>query len=164
MKFYRDSLRDIIFAAALAFCLLAQNACKKEEATITSTDLLTSHGWVISKAEAQVLGMNYDITDTYVEPCAKDDVVTFSPDGVYKKTVGADDCDGTESAQEGTWQWKIEGKLLTFLADGTSTDVEIITLTQTTLKGSLGKMGYDLDGDGKDDLEGTITITSVEAL
>lgn len=154
------SLRTTIVVATIA-CLLSQNACKKEDATIGRTDLLTSHGWMLTKAEAKIFGVTSDVTDKYLMPCEKDDVVRFLADGTYEKSIGADDCNGAQSSQLGTWQWKTEGKAFTFTVDGTAHDVEILTLNTTTLKGSLGKVGYDFDGDGKEDIEATVTVTSV---
>ncbi len=133
-------------------------SCKKDSPSpVTNTDLLTTKKWMKTKAEVTYSGITVDATATIIPACQKDDVTTFAKDGTYTVSVGTDDCGGTAGNETGTWSIINNGLTLHVTAGVDSFDATIVSLTDTTLKGSLQKDNYDINQDGKPD--GTVTLT-----
>lgn len=133
-------------------------ACKKDNPSpVINTELLTIKSWIKTKAEITYSGITVDATETIIPDCQKDDITTFAKDGTYNVSVGADDCKGTAEDETGTWSFTNNGSTLHVTAGVDSFDATILSLTNTTLKGSLQKDNYDINQDGKPD--GTVTLT-----
>jgi hypothetical protein len=114
-----------ILSVALAFSMLAlTTSCSDDDDDVNKTALLTAKQWTATKVEAEFQGEFFDITDSELsdEACEKDDYLTFGTDGVYKYEIGTDDCDGSQRAHTGTWEWKDGEKTLSWTTKYNDTD------------------------------------------
>jgi hypothetical protein len=149
-----------IYLSAAILSLAALSSCNNDDDVKQSnTQLLTSHEWMISKAEMSYAGQTIDITSSWIDDCEKDNVLTFNTDGSYKENVGANDCSGDEVNGTGTWAWKSSESILSITIDGDADDVKVVALDSKTLKINSGQMEYDLNGDGIDDQNVELIIT-----
>lgn len=134
-------------------------SCKDDDNQKSRTDLLTGTSWMVDKAQVEVSGQLIDVPTDF-SPCGLDDVYTFTKAGVFSSTVGLDDCgDGSDKALNGTWVWKENETILSVTADDgdpdtdNTDDLTVVVLTETQLKIETGTIPYDVNGDGKDDME-----------
>jgi hypothetical protein len=144
----------LLLSIACATSLVILSSCKDDDKS--KTELLTEKSWVLSKAEVEVSGASIDVTDDYIDDCQGDNTITFTKAGVYTEVVGTDDCNGDESDETGTWEFKNGETTLSIDVDGDVQDLEIATLNGSTLKVNFGKISYDTNGDGTDDAEVSI--------
>jgi len=149
------------FSISILSCIIlswALGSCKKDNPSpVSDASLLTTKSWLKTKAEITYSGITVDATSNIIPDCQKDDITTFAEDGTYKVSVGADDCGGSAEDQTGTWSLTNNRSTLHVTAGVNSFDATIISLTNTTLKGSVKEDNYDINNDGKPD--GTVTLT-----
>jgi len=96
--------------AVLSLCVLA--SCHDDPAPPSVADKLTAKRWTPDRAELALVGHTERLLWMEVEACYKDDVVTFAKDGTATFDAGADDCNGQEKAETGTWSLRDGDKIL----------------------------------------------------
>jgi hypothetical protein len=145
-----------LLSTAFVACLFVVATSCKDDDQKSKTDLLTGKSWSLVKAQVNVNGQFVDAPD-FVSDCSTDNVITFDKAGAYKQSVGADDCDGDETEETGTWAWKDnEGTITISSKDGADTytqDLPLISLSETELKVEVETIPYDTNGDGTNDTE-----------
>jgi hypothetical protein len=98
-------------------------SCKKDESTpakVLSTKeketlLLTANSWKISSHVENDAAVA-------IKDCEKDDILTFSSDGIFTHNVGTFIC-GDETNLSGTWMLSEDGKFITYA--NTEVDLKI---------------------------------------
>jgi hypothetical protein len=143
-------MQKLLSLSAVVVCLVMLSSCSDDD-DASRADLLTAKSWSITKYEVEFSGQSIDITEDYMD-CEGDNVMTFSKDGKYNETPGANTC-GYEEALTGTWSLTNGDKTISTTIDGDTDQVEIHTLTSTTLKVNGGTIDFDTNGDGVDDAE-----------
>ncbi|HEY5748335.1 MAG TPA: lipocalin family protein [Chryseolinea sp.] len=156
-----SSLLSTAFVASL---FVVATSCKDDDDQKSRTDLLTGKSWTVVKAQAEVNGQFVDVPGSdYVSACSADNAITFTKAGAYKQTAGADDCNGDETEESGTWAWKDnEGTIALTIKDGSDTylqDLPVLSLSESELKVQIDTIPFDTNGDGKDDAEVKIYLT-----
>lgn len=145
---------SLFSTAVVASLFVVATSCKDDDDPKTKTDLLTGKSWSYDKAQVEVSGVFVDVPEHF-EACELDNAITFTKAGVYNQTVGTDDCDGDDTDESGTWKWNSDETVVTITyADDSSdsTDIEIISLTETELKVQVGTVILgDINFDGKID-------------
>ena len=138
--------------------LFVVSSCGDDDDNASRADLLTAKSWVVTKYEVQVSGQSLDLTEDYMD-CEGDNVITFSKDGKYSQTAGANTCNGDEEPETGTWVLKNSDNTLSITVDGDVMEVEIHSLTSSVLKIKEGSIDFDTNGDGVDDMEVPFYVT-----
>lgn len=149
---------NVILAFSLFVVTLLVSSCSDDEPK-SKTELLTSKGWSFSAVALKTSTTEFSVTDEFISDCEKDNVLTFTKEGIYIDNVGADDCDGDSSNETGTWAWKSNETILSITTDDDAEEVTLISINSSTLKIDVGKMPYDLDGDGIDESEVSVIYT-----
>lgn len=154
-------MKKITFIFSLAFVVmtLVFSSCNDDE-TKSKTDYLTSGSWSFSAVAYRMdNGAEMDVSDEFLADCEKDNIITFLTNGTYTSDAGADDCDGDSPDETGTWAWKENETVLAVTSDGDTSELELISITSSQMRYSVGKMDYDSNGDGIEDSEVTIVFT-----
>lgn len=143
----------LLSTAFVASLFVVATSCKDDDQK-SKTDLLTGKSWSYDKAQIEQSGVFVDVPEHF-EACELDNAITFTKAGVYNQAVGTDDCDGDDSDETGTWKWNSDETVVTIAPTGNSsdsTDLEIISLTETELKVQVGTVVVgDINFDGKID-------------
>jgi uncharacterized lipoprotein YehR (DUF1307 family) len=145
-----------LFLALVA--LFVVSSCSDDDSDASRTDLLTSKSWVVTKYEVEVSGQSIDLTEDYMD-CEGDNVITFSKDGKYNQTAGTNTCNGDEESETGTWALKNSDKTIVLTVDGDVVEIEIHSLSSSTLKVKQESVEFDTNGDGVDDTEVPFYVT-----
>lgn len=148
-----------ILSLALLVMVLVVSSCNDDEPQ-SKTDLLSGKSWAFASVAYRFpSGEEVDFSAKYIDDCDKDNRLTFSKEGVYNSTVGADDCNGDDDNESGTWSWK-ENETVLALSVGSSTDnLPLVSISATTLKLNVDTMDYDSNEDGIDDVEVSVIYT-----
>jgi hypothetical protein len=129
-------LKKSLLTLAIVFSI-SLVACKKDDnssatPSLTKTQLLTQHGW---KQTAFTLnGIDFFSS---VQPCEKDNVITFYTNFNYLEDEGATKCSPSDpqTVSTGTWAFgNNENKLITEPGTADEQDANILQLDATTLK------------------------------
>jgi hypothetical protein len=156
----KDMKLNKIYLSAFVIAATAISSCSKDdEPTMSKTELLTSHGWIASKAEISYDGKTYDITSSWFEECSTDNTITFSKTGGYSEDSGTDTCNGDEFEATGTWSWKSNETILSLVIDGDTEDLTLMSIDSKNIKVNSGQMEFDTNGDGIDDETVDLLIT-----
>jgi Lipocalin-like domain len=128
-------MRKIILVS-FAFTLIL-GSCKKkkdEEPQQSRFDLLTATGWKITEygTDANKNG-TIEASESEIEACEKDDIVTFKKDGAFEQTTGAIKCFPAETTTTGTWQLQQSDTKMSVSAFGFTQVVEIVELSSNKL-------------------------------
>ena len=121
-----------IAISSLMLVVLMSGNCSKDETppTATKTEMISSSNWRFEKATAN----GFDISAS-VDPCIKDNIITFSANGSGTIAEGAIVC-SPPTASAFTWNFQTNETVLhlsTPLITGGSSDFNIVTLNQTNL-------------------------------
>lgn len=118
-------MKKLLFLSTAIVALLT-TGCKKEAETCTlsSTSILGSYkiASILYKADAQTPAV--DEFTTY-DPCEKDDIITFSSNGVWTQTEGATSCSPANSDSGG---WSLVGNIFTL--DGEAATISNFSCTE----------------------------------
>lgn len=167
MKNYFKVFSIITFAL-----LIGLSSCKKDEEneTLTNKDYLISGNWQVTGTvlnpgiELQPGIVITDVYDMLVEPCSKDDLMTFNANGTITEDEGATKCDpdDPQTVTDGTWTLSEDGNTLTISypdEQGGEPDVSTITIISINATTFVGTSQESIDlGDGPI-WSGTMTIT-----
>lgn len=93
----------VLFVFALA---LTVTSCKKDNATKSNKDILTSKSWKISSMKINGVAWT-------VDACSKDDIIIFATNGTFTNNPGAIKCDPNETTTTDSWSLSDDGKYLT---------------------------------------------------
>jgi hypothetical protein len=92
--------------ALAAFSILFLASCKKDKNEESKTDILTKSSW---KLDTYGLDTDGDLkltgNEIQMRDCDQDDIITFTKNGATTFNVGADNCQGSVSSSESTWQF-----------------------------------------------------------
>ena len=122
-----------VFLLLMDFVLTPVSCTKDNNKDLTPREILTSHGWKISK----VVQYNTDTASetTYsVKNCELDDCQIFKPDGTGKAILGSVKCDPNETAETFTWNMSEDGKSLTISPSSLPSTIVSISKTSMILK------------------------------
>ena len=110
-----------IFVIALTITV---TSCKKDEATKSKKELLTSNQWkfLSSKTEGAA---------DMISNCEKDDFMIFASNGTYTWNPGTVKCNSHDTIITGTWTLSTDEKTLTL--DGSDLVWTIVELTDNKL-------------------------------
>jgi hypothetical protein len=134
-------MKKVLFGL-LSVVLLSTAACKKSKDAPALTKENVAGSYKLDKITFKFGSSEQDITDTYLEDCSQDDVMTFKADLTYESVDAGQTCGGDYS---GTWDIPAASK---FDLDGDVYDV-------TTWNGSTLAIGEPFDFGGQN---GTIII------
>jgi len=144
---------------ALIALIISVSSCKKDDPQPSRTALLTAKSWQVTKIEFQVGSSPAgEVTSDFQSECEADDIIKFATTGVYTVSVGADDCDGDQQNETGTWALSSNDSVLTITEDGDVQSVTIASLSSSQLKFK-ESYPFDSNGDGIDDTTGTLIFT-----
>ena len=119
----------------VALCCVALFAsCKKEEVSVSKTDILLAHGWSISKVDVVVAGVSQNATDEFFESCEKDNVLTFAAGNKLTTDEGATKCSpDAPQTVAGTWAFDSNETKLSFTEDGATETYDIASMASGTI-------------------------------
>jgi hypothetical protein len=139
-----------ILMGIIALSMLTVTACKKDDkepANVTPTTANLSGSYKISKVTAMPSGSTTetDVTNSWLQACEKDDVITLASNGTYTVTDAGTTC-SPSSADTGTWSLvnsttiNLDGSNYTINRfNGTNLDVSISDPSFGTVKQYLVK-------------------------
>lgn len=113
--------------------------------------------WSVSEAKVDppfiILGDTVDDFTEFQEPCDADDLQIFKENGIFTFDEGATKCDPNDpQSVDGTYELSADGKALVIYDQGDTTNMTILEINQTTMKGEMTVEDEDLG-------EETFTIT-----
>lgn len=114
-------------------------SCKKDDDKPKSkTELLTDKNWrqTAGTADPGLPNNGTIVTDYFgqLNACAKDNIDRFEKPNVYKSDEGTNVCTGSTQTTVGTWVFSSDESKITVTAGSQSLSMEIVELTETTLK------------------------------
>ena len=119
--------------AILLFSGLMLGACKKSSTHVkTNTDFITQASWTFDNAK-----VNGADVSLFIQPCQKDNVLTFSSNGTGTLDEGPTKCNSSDP-QTDPFNWNFASNetvlhVSTVLFTGGSSDFTIVTLNDTQL-------------------------------
>ena len=150
---------NVILSLALLVMVLVVSSCNDDEPK-SKTDLLTGKSWAFASVAYRLQsGAEVDFSAEYIDECDKDNRLTFSKEGVYTSTTGADDCDGDDTAESGTWSWKENETILALSVGGSTDNLPLVSISGSTLKLNVDTVDYDSNNDGVNDVEVSVIYT-----
>jgi lipocalin-like protein len=127
-------------AVALLIGGLCFSACKKGDNDKTNTEKISLAAWKYDKAEIDI---NKDgtgdlpVPDSQIEPCEKDNLITFKADGTGTIDEGATKCDQSDpQSMPFTWTFKTNETVINFptaIVAGVDGDVTLVSLSETAM-------------------------------
>lgn len=143
--------------------ILAASSCKKDDEEKTNTDKLTGKNFVMSgwtiDPPVTIQGTSFADLWSFLPECTKDDFMVFNADGTVTFDEGATKCDpGDPQTDQGTWTYVDNETKISVTADGETDVMEIVELTDSTLKVSFEET--EDFGDGEKTYTNTITYTA----
>jgi len=150
-------------ALALATVLMFSSSCKKDDDDPSNTDNITGKNFVMTAwtidPPVTIQGVSYSNMFTFMPDCSKDDITIFNADGTMTLDEGATKCDaGDPQTSSGTWSFVDNESKLSTIVDGETQILDIIEVTDNTLKVS-SEETEDF-GDGEQTYTNTITFSA----
>lgn len=132
MKLARSLLLPLI---VVSFTLWG---CKKSEAPKTKTDYLTQKPWVLvgkqTRTETPSGPLEWFDTFKDQQPCAIDDIYTYTAAGQYTKDEGATKCSATDpQAVTDNWTWESGPNGSVYIRIGSAGSRPVTQLDDNTL-------------------------------
>lgn len=106
----------------ITIAVFALGSCKKNKdksCSLTDANLTGSYKVASVKYKASASATEMDYTDQYLDPCEKDDIITFNSNHTYTYTDAGTACTPNGDA---TGTWSVSGNTVT--ADGSAAVVE----------------------------------------
>lgn len=159
----RKSIFIYTMALALASVLMFSSSCKKDDDDPSNTDKITGKNFVMTAwtIDPPVDAGTGPFSDLFalLPACTKDDITIFNADGTMIDDEGATKCDpGDPQTDEGTWSFVDNETKLSITFDNETQVMDIVELTENTLK--LSYEETEDYGDGEQTYTNTITFTA----
>jgi hypothetical protein len=163
LQHMRSSVYIYTLALALATVLMFSSSCKKDDDDPSNTDKITGKNFVMT---AWTIDPPVDIgagpfSDLFalLPACTKDDITVFNADGTMTLDEGASKCEqGDPQTTSGTWSFIDNETKLSTTVDGNTQVMDIVELTENTLR--LSYEETEDYGDGEKTYTNTITFTA----